>query len=576
MIPPKRVIAAMVVLFAVLTMPTLRAQSYQADTATEEKFKDKLGEYSHRIWADDLKTLRSLTGETKVIDGAYESPLKVKSALSDFIGVSTQDLLVDANRTFKTTLGAHYEYHQTIGLMAIENAGVYVDVSPDDRIIGVAAQTVRDIKLWTSGPVLSKDAGRCFAAAVFLARPANCDALPPAAVRYPAGFDSLQLDATLTLYAVPPFARWAWAVELSSENPHASRRYVIDAKGGFVLEMRDRVHHSGPHGRIFNPSPFTDPTVKTFADVGTNCTAYEEIDPLPELSATAAGDFVLSNDFVTVNDFQKHADFSDDFRSADGSFDFDRGTAQFASVMAFYHITKLSERAYQFPFMTKPKKPLSVDVRRIPFSFTSDYTNSPPGEGFLLFGFRHKDGNVFQAEDGDVVAHEYGHAIQAGQALGRYDNGTNPQTPAMYEGFGDYWAISYFQTAKSAHGLTSTCLGEWIHRSSGGAGCDRTVDPSATIADYDPAKDAHVNAAVWTAVLLEIRQQLGEQMADALILRSHYSVPDGPSFSDGARAILTADKELNAAAPRADALCVIFEGRGLLTNEDCKPLPAPP
>ena len=146
----------------------------------------------------------------------------------------------------------------------------------------------------------------------------------------------------------------------------------------------------------------------------------------------------------------------------------------------------------------------------------------------------------------------------------------------MYEGFGDYWAMSYFEAAKKAHGLLPTCLGEWIQRSSGGLGCDRSVVLTATITDYDPAKDAHANATVWTAVLWEIRKQLGEQTADALILRSHYSVPDGPSFADGARAILTADKELNAASPKAVVLCAIFEDRGILSAGDCKPLPSPP
>jgi hypothetical protein len=144
----------------------------------------------------------------------------------------------------------------------------------------------------------------------------------------------------------------------------------------------------------------------------------------------------------------------------------------------------------------------------------------------------------------------------------------------MSEGFADYWAASYFFETKKANTLNPFCFGEWVKRSTGGTGCTRTLDESSTIKAFSQSGLDHDNAIVWTAALLAMRSAFTQAMADAIILRSHRSVPDGPSFIEGVRAIFTADEALRKnGLTHSAALCKIFVDRQIITESDCKPLP---
>jgi hypothetical protein len=50
---------------------------------------------------------------------------------------------------------------------------------------------------------------------------------------------------------------------------------------------------------------------------------------------------------------------------------------------------------------------------------------------------------VRDAEDAEVIFHELGHAIQDAQVPGLLNDG-GEEVRAISEGFGDYWAASYY------------------------------------------------------------------------------------------------------------------------------------
>ena len=73
----------------------------------------------------------------------------------------------------------------------------------------------------------------------------------------------------------------------------------------------------------------------------------------------------------------------------------------------------------------------------------------------ILFG----DGSVDNAEDADIVVHEYGHAIQHDQNA-VWGGG---EMPAMGEGFANYLAASfYFDKGNALHQADhAAAVGEW-------------------------------------------------------------------------------------------------------------------
>jgi hypothetical protein len=578
----------MLIVLASLAMPGVQAATSYVpqDKALQDEFEARFGKSVRTTWNEN--TLQSLIGPTTAIADSLISPGKVLEALGRFLGVDANHLQIDGDRTVKYEDGAHYEFHQTatVGGQPVENALLIIDVvrdkgAPDGggRLVGVGSQLVPQLDLLglPDKPDLSQDAAECIAAADFLQTPvAPCDQDPQ---KHIGAGKALVFEVYPTLFAVPPFARPAWVVELRQQPQQASRRYVIDRTNHGILEMRDRSHEAGPHGRVFNPTPFTDGTVKTYADVAQTCPAYQEIDPLPDLK-NAMGTYRLANDLIAIIDY----DHVDDVAKPDGNFDFLRGSMEFASVMAYYHIDTLERYAFSVPGVKQRASPLPVDVR----SYKSKYMNEPPGVGYLLFysASRFLAGtyrDFFEAEDGDIVAHECGHAIQASQAGGRYDHG-DAETLAMFEGFGDYWAMSYFEKQKVEHQLDPTCLGRWKERWAGNASdgdCSRRVNLAAMFdKDFDPkSNDVYKNASVWTATLWDIRRQFGRPVADAIIVRSHLSVLDSPTFVQGAQAIFAADDALYFGQGHGPALCDIFMQRKILTTpDDCKPgsLPPPP
>jgi Zn-dependent metalloprotease len=560
---------------AALGAPGLRAEiTYLPnDPAAETAFEALFGNTSRRTWNDGV-TLRSLVGPTLVVPGSLTSPDKILDELAPFLGVDAKNLLPDTNRTVKSEDQAHYEFYQVADdHTRVENTLLIVDVARDrsalaavGRLIGVASQLVPKLQLPTFETGISQEAAKCIAVSSFLRSPACAD-------------DSLDLEAFPTVFAVSFVARPAWVVELRQTGRHASRRYVIDRTNGAILEQRDRSHKAALHGQIFNPTPFIDSTVHSYVDVVPTSHAYEEIDPLTDVSY-ANGFFRLANKNVLITDL----DQVDDVKSTDGDFDFLRGSVEFASVMAYHHINLLEQYAFAVPGL-KPGRALPVDVRN---DDESEYMNDPAGAGYILFKAHRAflgSGPIdfFDAEDGDVVAHECGHAIQSSQADGRYD--VDPTAPselmvkwapalAMSEGFADFWAMSYFEKQKVEHGLTAACLGQWKERWDGYSlkECDRRVNLAAVYdKDFDPYGDVYKNASVWTATLWDIRRQLGKSVADAIIVRSHLSVPDTPSFLQGAQAIFTADDALYLGQSHGTALCDIFVHRKIIVKDDCKP-----
>jgi hypothetical protein len=179
-----------------------------------------------------------------------------------------------------------------------------------------------------------------------------------------------------------------------------------------------------------------------------------------------------------------------------------------------------------------------------------------PTDRLLTFG----TGAIDDAEDGETIVHELGHAIQDAIIP---DFGQSEEAAAMGEGFGDYLAASFFAENKPEKYRTSVMT--WNGLLDGLEShleppAVRRVDERLSYADFSARGDEHDNGQIWAAVLWDVRRALGRVDADRVIVESHFQLDGFTSFARGARAIIDADQNLTGGC-HEDALRRIMRKR---------------
>ena len=102
--------------------------------------------------------------------------------------------------------------------------------------------------------------------------------------------------------------------------------------------------------------------------------------------------------------------------------------------MGYYSITTAEEYIHKLGFKDVNNEPQDY----LTTGFTDDNSFYDPAVDAITFG----TGGVDDAEDNEVIWHEYGHAIQDDQVPGF---GESEEAGAIGEGFGDYWAVTMSQ-----------------------------------------------------------------------------------------------------------------------------------
>src|SRR5206468_97094 len=142
------------------------------------------------------------------------------------------------------------------------------------------------------------------------------------------------------------------------------------------------------------------------------------------------------------------------------------------------------------------------------------------------------------AEDAEVILHEYGHAIHFSQG---FVFGSE-EASAMSEGFGDYWAVTV--SSLIAPTADPACVADWDSTSytSTVPHCLRRVDGNLHY-PQDLNGEVHHDGEIWSRALWDIRQSLGNVRADTLILQGSFDFP-GTTMPDLAGRTVDAARQL--------------------------------
>jgi hypothetical protein len=246
--------------------------------------------------------------------------------------------------------------------------------------------------------------------------------------------------------------------------------------------------------------------------------------------------------------------------SPTNTFAYTRHQDEFEQVMAYYWITESQKYIHSLGFGEgRPaidNRPQAARINQLGYdnSFATDH---PKNE--LRFG----KGGVDDAEDAEVILHEYGHAIHFSQNF----SFASEEAGAISEGFGDYWAVTVSDVVDTTLGVPQLeplpCVADWDSTSytSTVPHCLRRVDLNLHYPG-DLNGEVHHDGQIWSRALWDIRQALGNVKADTIILQGSFDFP-GTSMPDLANRTVAAAQQLYGTSA-ANAVRTAFQSRGIL------------
>jgi pre-peptidase/thrombospondin type 3 repeat protein/fungalysin/thermolysin propeptide len=350
---------------------------------------------------------------------------------------------------------------------------------------------------------------------------------------------------------LPELRRLAWRVLLPAARPLGDFEVLVDARSGKVLRVRNLLKEATTPALVFDPNPVVEQGSRdgiadnNNSDTGVPASLYRSV-TLEDLDPGQC----LRGAWVRIDVSVACANLGGAKRSS---------SIQFDSAMAYFHIDRMQRYLQSLGFTNVVHRSIPVN----PQIDNQDNSYYSPTTGALNFG----TGGVDDAQDGDVISHEYGHAIQDSEVPGF---GVNTEGGTLGEGFGDYWQAAMSANQGNAD-IFNTCFAEFdtTFVSDDPLPCLRRVDQEWTVAQAVQncgGHEIHCVGQAWSNLLWTIRKQLGGPAADRLIVQSQFSYAVQSGFRDAGLALLFADQQLNAGANRG-FLLNLLETRGFLSQE---------
>ncbi len=386
-----------------------------------------------------------------------------------------------------------------------------------------------------------------------------------------AGIQSTRLPTTAELVFYPladGTATLAWKLVVFSDAPLGDFLTLVGATSGKLLSQENRIAFDTGSGLVYSPNPMqtsgdlglSDNVDNTSAALDNGRVAVTLLGLDPGVG-TLKGEYV---DLVSLAGGLAVADANEVSRI----YNYDRSDDRFEQVTIYHSIDSIQRYFHSLGF--DDDTGAINGIRDFPTLAqahwnTADQSFYSTGDNAVHFG----DGGVDDGEDADIVAHEYGHAVQHDQnsCWGGGEMG------AMGEGFGDYLAASFYNDDGNAayQSANAACVGEWdsTSYSSTSPPCLRRVDKTKTHpADLTGA--VHADGEIWSAALWNLRTAAGGTATDQMVLESHFNVPCNATMNDAANEVIQADANLNGGIHEA-AIRQAFCDRGILNGAECIP-----
>ncbi|MEL6844279.1 MAG: T9SS type A sorting domain-containing protein, partial [Bacteroidota bacterium] len=374
---------------------------------------------------------------------------------------------------------------------------------------------------------------------------------------YPEARYLLQGDELLPIYRITT----------RSVGEVLSYEILIDARNGQELSREDHAAYFRPMtggdtsavGRVFFPDPCTVGEVAYGVSFTDNDDAHTPIfDSLMDTVTLKDltydnGIFRLEGPYVRVLDL---ASFSiPPATSTDGKFFFTRDEDGFEDVMVYFHIDSFHRYVESLGFtnLRHNGQAVRADAHGKGDSDQSAFIINN-GNPYMVFG----DGGVDDAEDADVIIHEFGHYLSF--AASPFTLSGNERR-GLDEGIADFFTATYSNMASS---FDRDNIFNWDGHNEFWPG--RVVNSNRL---YPPTSSSiYILGEIWASALREMAQQIPDSIMMRLQLQEMYSNTINMSLPDAALLLIDADSMLYNGA-HAGIISESFCDRGVLTGLQC-------
>lgn len=350
----------------------------------------------------------------------------------------------------------------------------------------------------------------------------------------------------------------------------ASWETLIDAQNGAVLSTKDVAiyHHKDKSKKnkkvepkkeqksSYAPVAYTTGTAMvylsdplSFAQVAYGTTGYTDGNDanttqlaaartsvvLPEIDLTA-GVYKLKSSFAEISEFESPNYGL--FTQSTSDFNFTRDNNAFEAVNVFYHLDKAMRYInVELGIPCLPQQNAGV-LRFDPAGLSgADNSHFLPSTDQIAFG----EGCVDDAEDADVIWHEFGHGV--------HDWMTNGNTsPYLGEGNSDYWAQSYSRSLNQWNSSQAAFqyMFSWDGHNTCWAGRSTNYAPNypAGLVGLQGGA-AHTDGQIWATAMMRVWDAIGRTKTDKAFLEGLALTNSSTNQQDAAIAVRQAAINMN-------------------------------
>jgi hypothetical protein len=323
---------------------------------------------------------------------------------------------------------------------------------------------------------------------------------------------------------------------------------------GTPAQASDDAYTHSAAGTVFYSNPVQQLGIQTLtdqkdADYAALAPAYRSV-----VLTNLDGSGTLTGRYVTVK-----SKTGTPARTVDGAFPaWHRDADQFEQVMG-YHWVNTAQAYLQslgFGSVRRPVNQRQIELRIDQYGgdnsfFREDKANITVGKG-----------GVDDAEDAEVIVHEYGHSVQDAQVPGF---GTNLESGSIGEAFSDYLAVVVTSWATGVPTKTpEACVADWdsVSYTRTEPHCLRRLDGIKHYPE-NVRGEVHADGEIWSRALWDIRGALGDTKASTLIIEAQFDFAPDTSFRDAATATVATAQRLYGKSA-ATATRQSFVDRGIL------------
>jgi hypothetical protein len=238
-------------------------------------------------------------------------------------------------------------------------------------------------------------------------------------------------------------------------------------------------------------------------------------------------------------------------------FVYTRDQDQFEQVMGYYWVTQ-AQRYIQslgfgstLPQVNKRQQLLRIDQ----FGGDNSFYRNGTKKLTITFG----KGGVDDAEDGEVIVHEYGHSVQDDQVPGF---GSTLEAGSIGEAFGDYLAVEVSSAVTRDTSFEQPCVADWDSTSytSTVPHCLRRVDGTKHYPE-DLENEVHADGELWSAALWRARGLIrNPALTDRVIIAAQFGFKPDTTFRAAAEQTIATAQRYGVASQFRQA----FTERGFL------------